>query len=100
MEYVGIFYGHLVHFTVFSYIFWTFGIVCGKLVYFSHFGILYKEKSGNPVMQRELLVASSSSRSKGCPCRSQEYISEKCLKWISEAQGPILSQQSCCQTFC
>jgi hypothetical protein len=31
----GIFYGHLVYFVVF-------------LVYFSHFGILYEEKSGNP----------------------------------------------------
>jgi hypothetical protein len=30
---VGIFYGHLVHFTVFCYILWTFGIVRGNLVY-------------------------------------------------------------------
>jgi hypothetical protein len=29
-----IFYGHLVHFTVFCYILWTFGIVRGNLVYF------------------------------------------------------------------
>jgi hypothetical protein len=28
---------------------WTFCIVRGNLVYFSHFGILYQEKSGNPV---------------------------------------------------
>jgi hypothetical protein len=49
MENVGIFYGHLVHFTVFCYILWTFGIVCDDLVYFSRFGILHKEKSGNPV---------------------------------------------------
>jgi hypothetical protein len=49
MEDVGIFYGHLVHFTVFCYILCTFGIVRGSLVYFSHFGILYEEKSGNPV---------------------------------------------------
>jgi hypothetical protein len=48
MEDVGIFYGHLVHFTVFCYILLTFGIVCGILVYFSRFGILYQEKSGNP----------------------------------------------------
>jgi hypothetical protein len=48
MEDVGIFYGHLVHFTVFCYILWTFGIVRGNLVYVSRFGILYKEKSGNP----------------------------------------------------
>jgi hypothetical protein len=31
------------------YILLTFGIVCGNLVYFSRFGILYQEKSGNPV---------------------------------------------------
>jgi hypothetical protein len=37
MEDVGIFYGHLVHFTVFCYILWTFGIVRGNLVYFSTF---------------------------------------------------------------
>jgi hypothetical protein len=34
MEVVGVFYGHLVHFTVFCYILWTFGIVCGNLVFF------------------------------------------------------------------
>jgi hypothetical protein len=48
MKDVGIFYGHLVHFTVFCFILWTFGIVHGNLVYFSHFGGLYQEKSGNP----------------------------------------------------
>jgi hypothetical protein len=49
MEDVGVFYGHLVHFTVFCYILWTFGIVRGNLEYFSpFFGILCKEKSGNP----------------------------------------------------
>jgi hypothetical protein len=45
MEDAGIFYGHLVHFMVFCYILWTFGIVRGNVVYFSHFGILYEEKS-------------------------------------------------------
>jgi hypothetical protein len=48
MEDDGIFYGHLVYFTVFCYILRTFGIVRGNLVYFSRFGILYEEKSGNP----------------------------------------------------
>jgi hypothetical protein len=43
MEDVGIFYEHLVHFTVFCYILGTFGIVRGNLVYFSRFGILYQE---------------------------------------------------------
>jgi hypothetical protein len=52
MEDDGIFYGHLVHFTVFCYILWTFGIVRGKLVYFSRFGILCQEKSGNPAAEK------------------------------------------------
>jgi hypothetical protein len=47
MEDVGIFYGHLVHFTVFCYISRTFGMALGKWVYFSRFGILYQEISGN-----------------------------------------------------
>jgi hypothetical protein len=47
---VGIFYGHWVHFTVFCYILWTFGIVRGNLVHFFRFGILYQEKSGNPAL--------------------------------------------------
>jgi hypothetical protein len=38
----GPFYG------LFMYILWTFGIIHGNLVYFSRFGILYQEKSGNP----------------------------------------------------
>jgi hypothetical protein len=37
MEDVGIFYAHLVQFTVFCYILWTFGIVRGNLVHFSPF---------------------------------------------------------------
>jgi hypothetical protein len=48
MEDDGMLYGHLVHFTVFCYILWTFGIVHGNLVYFSRFGILNQEKCGNP----------------------------------------------------
>jgi hypothetical protein len=54
MEDDGIFYGHLVHFTVFCYILWTFGIVRCNLVYFSRFGILYQEKSGNPGSNRRI----------------------------------------------
>jgi hypothetical protein len=48
MEDIGIFYGHVVHFTVFCYILWTFDTIRGNLVYFSRFSILYQEKSGNP----------------------------------------------------
>jgi hypothetical protein len=49
MEDDGTFYGHFVHFTVFCYMLWTFGIVRGNLVCFSRFGILHQEKYGNPV---------------------------------------------------
>jgi hypothetical protein len=49
MEDVRIFYGPLVHFTVFCYIYGHLVyVVRGTLVYFSRFGILYREKSGNP----------------------------------------------------
>jgi hypothetical protein len=34
MEDDGIFYGHLIHFTAFCYILWTFGVIHGNLVYF------------------------------------------------------------------
>jgi hypothetical protein len=34
-------------------ILWPFGIFCGSLVYFSRFGILDREKSGNPGGNRE-----------------------------------------------
>jgi hypothetical protein len=44
----GIFYEHLVHFMVFCYILWSWGIVRGNLVNISRFGILFQEKSGNP----------------------------------------------------
>jgi hypothetical protein len=48
MEDVVIFYGHLNYFTALRYILWQIEIVCGCLVYFSHFGMFYQEKSGNP----------------------------------------------------
>jgi hypothetical protein len=48
MENLGIFYNHLVYFTVVGIMLWPFGIFCGHLVYFSRFGILYQEISGNP----------------------------------------------------
>jgi hypothetical protein len=53
LEDVGIVYGRLVHFTVFCYILWTFGIGRGNLVYFYRFGILYQEKSGNPALMEK-----------------------------------------------
>jgi hypothetical protein len=42
MGVVGIFYGNLVHFTTIWYSLWPSGI-------FFRFGMLYQEKSGNPV---------------------------------------------------
>jgi hypothetical protein len=50
----GLFYGHLVYFTVIWYILRLFGIFHSQLVYFvliwvfSRFGMLYLEKSGTP----------------------------------------------------
>jgi hypothetical protein len=60
----GIFYGHLVHFTVFCYISWTFGIVRGNLVYISRFGILFQEKSGNPALDKNFFSRSTKGRQK------------------------------------
>jgi hypothetical protein len=48
LEDVGIFYGHLVHFTVFCYILWKFGIVPLNLVHFFPFWYFVPKKSGNP----------------------------------------------------
>jgi hypothetical protein len=48
MEDVGIFYGHLVHFTVFCYILLTFGIVRGNLVYFPPFWYFVPRKIWQP----------------------------------------------------
>jgi hypothetical protein len=48
MEDVGIFYRHLVHFTVFCYILWTFGIIHGNLVYFSPFWYFVQRKIWQP----------------------------------------------------
>jgi hypothetical protein len=48
IEDVGTIYGPLVYFTSIWYILWSFGIFYGYLEYFSRFGKLYQEKSGNP----------------------------------------------------
>jgi hypothetical protein len=48
MEDVGTFYGHLVHFTHFCYILWTFGRVRGNLVYFSPFWYFVPRKIWQP----------------------------------------------------
>jgi hypothetical protein len=40
---VGIFYSQFVFFAAKWYILWPFGIFCGNMVYFSRFGMLYRE---------------------------------------------------------
>jgi hypothetical protein len=47
MEDVGIFMASCLCYGQMVYIF-LFGTKCGHLVYFSRFGMLYREKSGNP----------------------------------------------------
>jgi hypothetical protein len=48
MKDVGKVYGGLVYFTAISYSLRPLGIFCDHLVYFSSFGMLHEEKSGNP----------------------------------------------------
>jgi hypothetical protein len=51
-------FGHLVYFTTIRSIGYTlrlFGIFCGRLVYFPHFGMLYQEKSDNPAYEGHCL---------------------------------------------
>jgi hypothetical protein len=48
IEDVGIFNEHLVSFTAIWNILWRFGIFHGYLVHFSPFGLMNREKSGNP----------------------------------------------------
>jgi hypothetical protein len=45
----GLFYGQMVYVLVIWYIFWLFGI-------FFHFGMLYREESGNPATHQSLLA--------------------------------------------
>jgi hypothetical protein len=61
-HYIGLFYDYLVYFVAIWYILWPFGIFCGHLayllyvhlVYFSRFGMLDQEKSGNPDWLRQM----------------------------------------------
>jgi hypothetical protein len=50
MEDVGIFYGRLVHFTVFCYILWTFSIVRGNLLQIYLFWYFVPRKIWQPCM--------------------------------------------------
>jgi hypothetical protein len=51
IENVGILYDHLVLLKDIWYSLWPFGIFYGYLAYFSRFGKLYQEKSGNPAAE-------------------------------------------------
>jgi hypothetical protein len=51
LENVDIFYNHWEYFTDIRDILCPFGILCTRLVHFSGFGIMYREKSGNPVQK-------------------------------------------------
>jgi hypothetical protein len=48
MENVCKFYDRLEYFTAIWYNLWLFGIVCGDLVYFSHFGMFGPRKIWQP----------------------------------------------------
>jgi hypothetical protein len=48
MEYVGLFYGHLVYCTAIWYVVWAFCQFSGNLVYFPPFWYVLPIKSGNP----------------------------------------------------
>jgi hypothetical protein len=56
MENVLIFYNHL-KFMVIWYNLWQFDIVCGHLVYFSHFGMFGPRKIWQPCSYREATLA-------------------------------------------
>jgi hypothetical protein len=56
MEDIGIVYGHLVHFKVFCYIFWTFSIVRGNLVYFFPFWYFVPRKIWQPCLPARRIV--------------------------------------------
>jgi hypothetical protein len=62
MENLGILYDHFVYFTAIENMLWSFGIFCGHLVHFPRFGILYQEKSGNPVWRCGVVVIVSANR--------------------------------------
>jgi hypothetical protein len=67
MEDVGIFYEHLVNFTANWYILWTFGIICGILVYiFSPFWCVVPRKIWQPWWGRER-VACAENQGFGLP---------------------------------
>jgi hypothetical protein len=48
MEKIGVFYDHLEYFTAIWYNLLPFGIICGRLVYFSHFSMFGPRKIWQP----------------------------------------------------
>jgi hypothetical protein len=61
MEDIGRVYVHLVDFTAICHILWAFGIFPGYLVYFSDFGMMYQELSGNRAEQINWLIRNNTS---------------------------------------
>jgi hypothetical protein len=56
MKKVAILHDHLEYFTGLWYILWPFGNLVVYLYIFPHFGILNKEKSGNPARNRCVML--------------------------------------------
>jgi hypothetical protein len=86
LENVDIFYDHSEYFTDICNILRPFGTFCDNLVHFSHFGIMYQEKSGNPELE--------------CFSRQEKRFA---LKTDSVIPGPIvqlLTLQLQCQRCC
>jgi hypothetical protein len=84
-----IFYGHLEYFMAIWDILWPFGTFCVHLVHFSVFGIMYEEKSGNPVVCRNRFVKLLTKKSPGGvaqwtsnpPQEWEDQKWKKCTKW-------------------
>jgi hypothetical protein len=61
MEDIGIFYEHLVHFTIFCYVLWTLGKNRGNLAYFSRFGIFVPRKIWQPCSKVKYVALGSTN---------------------------------------
>jgi hypothetical protein len=73
MEKVGIFYGYLEFITAIWYYLWTSGNLVAFWYISHHFGILRREKSGNPGQQQH------SSAAKACNvCRRENQSTKMC----------------------
>jgi hypothetical protein len=60
MEDAGVFYGHLVNFTVFCDILWIFGIIRGNFVYFPPFWYFVPGKIWQPCCNPRIILRKKS----------------------------------------